>query len=198
MPSAVLDDVNLAMDAFRTEFTGNMADFHSRTESKISELEANVEREMSKSRTELQNAIAQLGRGLAELQGASAKHMFLLQSLGQQTGIGFSSPELRVPPAPTVEEHVASTPSASSAISNISSTSSGIQFGHLSLNSPVTRTAPSFPIVGPSGQNRDCSLVQGISILILILIITLSVFPSTWANCSHWVRSRGRRFNAPF
>ena len=186
------------MDAFQTEFTGSMADFHSRTESKISELEANVEREMSKSCTELQNTIAQLGRGLAELQGALAKHMFLLQSFGQQTGIGFSPPKLRVPPAPTVEEHTASTPSASSAISNISSTSSSIQFGHLSLDTPITRTAPSFPIAGPSGQNRDCSPVQGISILILILIITLSVSPSSWANCSHWVWSRGRLFNAPF
>ena len=186
------------MDAFRTELTGNMADFHSRTEGKISELEAKVEREMSESRAKLQNAIAQLGRGLTELQGASSKHMFLLQSFCQQTGIGFSSVELRAPPAPTVEEHTASTPSASSAISNISSTSSGIQFGHLSLDSPITRSAPSFPIAGPSGPTRDCSPVQGRLMLILVFITTLSVSPRTWTNCSHWVGSRGHRFNAPF
>ena len=170
------------MDAFRVEFTGNMADFHSRTESKISELEAKVEREMSESRAEFQKAIAQLGRELAELQGASAKHLFLLQSLCQQTGVGLSSPGLRVPPTPTVEEHAVSTPSASSAISNVSSTSSGLKFGHLSLDSPITHTAPSLPIAGPSGLNRDRSLVQGRSILIIISIIALTVSPSTWAN----------------
>ena len=78
------------MDAFRVEFTGNMVDFHSRMESKILELEAKVEREMSESRAKFQKAIAQLGRELAELQGALAKHLFLLQSLCQQTGFGIS------------------------------------------------------------------------------------------------------------
>ena len=186
------------MDTFQIKLTGNMVDFHSRAEGKISELEAKVEHKMSESHAKLQKAITQLGRGLAELQGASSKHMFLLQSFCQQTGISFSSVELHAPPAPTAEEHVASTPSASSAISNILSTSSSIQFGHLSLNSPITHTTPSFPIMGPSGPNRDCSPVQGRLMLILIFIITLSVSPSTWTNCSHWVGSRGHHFNAPF
>ena len=93
------------MDAFQTELTSNMADFHSRTEGKISKLEAKVEREMSESHAKLQNAITQLGRGLAELQGASSKHMFLLQSFCQQTRVGFSSLEPHAPPAPTVECH---------------------------------------------------------------------------------------------
>ena len=167
------------MDAFRIEFTGSMADFHSRTESKISELEAKLEREMSESHAKHQTAIAQLGRELVELQGASAKHLSLLQSLCQQTGIGVSSPGLRIPPAPIVEEHVASTPSASSAISNISSTSSGLKFGHLSLDSPITHTAPSLPIAGPSGLNRDRSPGQGRLILIIISLIALTVSSST-------------------
>ena len=183
LPSAVLDDFTPTMDAFRVEFTGNMADFHSRMESKILELEAKVEREMSESRAKFQKAIAQLGRELAELQGALAKHLFLLQSLCQQTGFGISSPGLRVPPTPTVEEHVVSTPSASSAISNISSTSSGLKFSHLSLDSPITHTAPSLPIAGPLRLNWDHSPVQGRLILILISIIALTISPtSTWAN----------------
>ena len=159
-----------------------MADFHSRTESKILELEAKVEHEMLESCAKFQKAIAQLGRELAELQGASAKHLFLLQSLCQQTGVGVLSPGLHVPLTPTVEEHMVLTPLASLAINNISSMSSGLKFSHLSLNSPITHTAPGLPIAGPSGLNWDRSPVQGRSILIIISIIALTVSPSTWAN----------------
>ena len=66
------------MDAFWIKFTGSMADFHSRMESKISDLEAKVEREMLEYCAEHQKAITQLGRELAELQGTSAKHLFVM------------------------------------------------------------------------------------------------------------------------
>ena len=69
-------------------------------------------------------------------------------------------PPLRYPPPPTFQDNA---PSPVSAVSNISSTSSGLPVvGTLNLDSPGTRTA-ALPVAGPSRVGRERTQVQGTS-----------------------------------
>ena len=137
----VVDDPTLMMEAFQAEVAKQISALHSEICSEI----------CSEIRTELCAGLTPLSTGLANLHSASSNHNSILQSMCQQSGVSIPSLVLCPHSAPAVDEHATSTPSASSTISNISSASSGLQLTTLTIDSPTTCMAPSFPIVGPSG-----------------------------------------------
>lgn len=151
-------------------------------------------------RAEVATEIAALrrdfGNKLAELLTASSNHNAMLRSMCQQAGVNVASLGLRPPPAPLMEDYAASTPSASSVISNISSTSSNLPIGGLSIESPTTRSTASLPIAGPSGVNRDRASVIGMLFCKSRTVLNIAI--STWGNPSHRLWPREHRFKAPF
>ena len=164
------------MEAFQAEVANQISALHSEICSEIH----------SEIRAEIHSGLAPLSTGLANLHSTSSSHNTLLQSMCQQSGVSVPSLRLRAPSVSIVEEHAVSTPSASSAISNISSASSALPLSSLTLNSPIVRTAPDLPIAGPSGLNQDHALIQSRwSVLILILIIVPNITFSTDSSILH-------------
>ena len=141
-----------------------MTELHAKVEGEISKMQAKVERDMSELRSEVRTGLEKLGKGLAALQDSSSNHNALLSTLCQQSGSSVPPHETHAPSAPAIGEPAASTPSASSAISNISSASSIPPLGGLTMHSPTTFTNPSLPIAGPSAPNRDHIPIEGTSI----------------------------------
>lgn len=133
---------------------------------------------------------------LAELLTASSNHNAMLHSMCQQAGVNVASLGLRPPPAPLMEDYAASTLSASLVISNISSTSSNLPIGGLSIESPTTCSTASLPIAGPSGVNQDCASVIGTLFCKLRTVLNIAI--STWGNPLHWLWPREHCFKAPF
>ena len=143
--------------------------------------------QISALRSEFQAHIAQANREVAELRTIASNNEVLLRSLCQQSGINLPALHLCTPLAPfslqlTPEDHTATTPSASSVISNTSSIPSGVQLGNLTIDSPTTGTAGS-PVAGPSGLAQEHSPVQGTSVYVIDHIFANSV-TSTWSDAS--------------
>lgn len=103
--------------------------------------------------------LAVVNKELVDLRAQSAAQGVMLNRLCQQAGVSITSLGLLTPLALTGEEPAASTPSASSVTSNISSTS-GLPIGNLTIDSPTIRTTGP-PVAGPSGIGRERSPVQG-------------------------------------
>ena len=137
-----------------------------------------------------------LAANFAEIRGASSNHNLMLMLLCQQTRLPVPSLGLRLPSAPPMEEHAASTPLASSVISNILSTSSVPHVGSLMLDSPTARAAASLPATGPSGVTRDRIQIPGKPMHLVIVITKLNTPISTRRNPSHQVGSRKHGFEA--
>ena len=207
MVTGLRDEVNREVSELRNEFirersqfhaqiTSEMAQFRDEVRSEMAQFRAEISCEMSQLRTEVRNGHAQLGTNFAELRGASAHHSSMLMLLCQQSRLPSHSLGLHLPSAPPIEEHAASTPSASSAISNISSTLSVPHVDTLTIDSPTARIAANLPVVGPSGVNRDHAEIQGKSIHLIIVITQFSTPVSTRRHLSFRVRSRKRCFEA--
>ena len=175
---------------FHAEIASEMAQFRDEVRNEIAQLRAEIAGEMSQLRTEVRNGHAQLGTHFAELHSASANHNSMLMLLCQQDRLPVPSLNFRLPSAPPMEEQAASTPSALSAISNISSTSSVPHFGSLTIDSPTAHAATSLPVAGPSGVNRDHAPIQGMSTALVVVITEFNTPDSTRRNPSHRVRSR--------
>ena len=164
-----------------------MEAFQAEVANQISALRSEICSEIrSEIRAEIRSGLAPLSTGLANLHSASSSHNTLLQSMCQQSRVSVPSLGLRAPSVSIVEEHAASTPSASSAISNVSSASSALPLSSLTLDSPIVRTAPDLLIAGPSGLNQDHAPIQSRwNVLILILIIVPNITFSTDSGILH-------------
>ena len=154
----------MIVDAFRVELGNEMTELHAKVEREISKMQAKVEHDMSELRSEVRTGLEKLGNGLSVLQDSSSNHNALLSTLCQQSGSSVPPLETHAPLAPTIGEPAALTPSASSAISNISSTSSIPPLGGLTIHSPITFTNPTLPVAGSSAPNRDPTPIEGMSL----------------------------------
>ena len=207
MVTGLRDEVNREVSELRSEFARDRAQFRAEVATEMAEFRAEVRNEMarfradiageiSQLRADVRNGHAQLAANLAEIRGASSNHNSMLMLLCQQTRLPVPSLGLRLPSAPPMEEHAASTPSASSVISNISSTSSVPHVGSLTLDSPTARAAASLPATGPSGVTQDRIQIPGKPMHLVIVITKLNTPISTRRNPSHRVGSRKRGFEA--
>ena len=141
-----------------------MTDLHAKVKHEISKMQAKVKRNMSELRSKVRSGLEHLGTRLTVLQESSSNHNALLSRLCQQSWSSVPPLKTRTPSAPTIREPAISTPSASLAISNISSTSSIPPLSRLMIHSPTTFTNPNLPIVGPSALIQDRTLIEGMSI----------------------------------
>ena len=206
MVTGLQDEVNREVSELRNEFirersqfhaqiASEMAQFRDEVRNEMAQFRAKIACEMSQLRTEVRNGHAQLGTNFVEL-CASAHHSSMLMLLCQQSRLPAPLLGVRLPSAPPIEEHAASTPSASSAISNMSSTSSVPHVDSLTIDSPTARVAASLPIVRPSGVNRDHAQIQGKSFHLIIVITQFSTPVSTRRYPSYRLRSRKSCFEA--
>ena len=170
---------------FRAEVATEMAEFRAEVRNEMARFRADIAGEISQLRANICNGHAQLAANFVEIRGTSSNHNSMHLLLCQQTRLPVPSLGLRLPLAPPMEEHAASTPSASSVISNILSTSSVPHVGSLTLDSPTARAAASLPTTGPLGVTRDRIQIPGKPMHLVIVITKLNTPISTQRNPSH-------------
>jgi hypothetical protein len=147
-----VDNLSSAIDSLKSEVSELRSDFNTKL--------AEASQEIVKLQSEFGMRIGEASQEIVELRKYSLQQDQMLRGLCLQAGVSVSSLNLRIPPpstrlqippAPTHDEQAASTPSASSVISNVSSTSSHLHLGSLMIDSPTPGTA-SLPLAGLSGS----------------------------------------------
>ncbi|KAN0125446.1 hypothetical protein V8E53_015472 [Lactarius tabidus] len=155
-----VDNLSSAIDSLKSKVSELRSDFNTKL--------AEASQEIVKLQSEFGTRIGEASQEIVELRKYSLQQDQMLRGLCLQAGVSVSSLNLRIPPpstrlqippAPTHDEQAASTPSASSVISNVSSTSSHLHLGSLMIDSPTPGTA-SLPLAGPSGSGSGVQRAQ--------------------------------------